>query len=154
MTGPDATHNLPRALSSVGYSTAQFGKWHLTSDEVLASLGCTASNEYGCPYSVQQSSVLIAGFNASEALYISNLNGCGSTCMAKFSHNLEWMTAAALDFMSGAIATSTPFFAYFNPTPPHQGSPTDGDWASNALQDRSAATGFGPYFCSGSPKGK
>ena len=73
--------------------------------------------------------------------------------MATYSHNLEWMTAEALKFIEAALDASTPFFAYFNPTPPHQGSTTDGDWVRNALQDTSASTGFGPYYCDSSPAG-
>ena len=155
MTAGDQAHNLPRALRSVGYVAGQFGKWHLSSDEGLQSVGCAAaaSNQYGCSYEEQRATVLASGFNASEALYVSNLNTCGSTCMAHFSHNLEWMAAEALRFMHTSLAAGTPFFAYFNPTPPHQGSPTDGDWTANVLQDRSASSGFGPYYCTASPEG-
>jgi arylsulfatase A-like enzyme len=155
LTGADATQNLARALSSVGYTTFQAGKWHLASDDDLQQLGCATSmtSEYDCTYAVQQAAVRAAGFDSSDALYISNLNSCGATCMNTFSHNLEWMAAATLAFLSSALDASSPFFAYVNPTPPHQGSQTDGDWARNALQDTSASTGFGPYDCSSSPAG-
>ena len=149
MTGNDLTHNLPRALKSVGYTTFASGKWHLAADEELVELGCSSlsNGQPGCSYAVQQAAVKAAGFDKAEAVYISNLNGCGSTCMSTYSHNLEWLTAEALTFMHGAIDEQKPFFAYVNPTPPHQGSPTDGDWIQNVLTDNSGSSGFGPYTC-------
>jgi len=52
----------------VGYTTAQFGKWHLSSDEDLEALGCpaSASNQAACSYAIQQNSVKAAGFDAAE----------------------------------------------------------------------------------------
>ncbi|KAL1526649.1 hypothetical protein AB1Y20_015353 [Prymnesium parvum] len=155
MTGGDAAHNLPSALRSVGYATGHFGKWHLASEDDLIALGCPsdAPSEYKCPYEVQQAAVAAAGFDVVGGLYISNLNECGTVCTVNFTHNLEWMTAEALAFLSSCLDGATPFLAYFNPTPPHQGTSADGDWAAYALADESAETGLGPYSCADTPAG-
>ena len=96
---------------------------------------------------MQQAAVAAAGFEHVEGLYISNLNTCGTTCTDSFSHNVEWLVAEALTVMKSAIDASTPFFLYFNPTPPH------GSDAKNSLQDTSSSTGLGPYYCTATPEG-
>ena len=78
-------------------TTAHFGKWHLSSDEDLATFGCTVSStEYDCSYPVQQAAIKATGFDVAEAVSISNMNTCGSVCDDSFGHNMEWMVAEAL----------------------------------------------------------
>ena len=148
LAGDDLTHNLAAALRSVSYTTGCFGKFHVAAETELAALGCSfSSTESECDYAVAQAAVRGAGFDVAEAIFISNLNTCGATCSATFSHNTEWVTHEALQFMAGAIGAATPFFAYVNPTVPH------GADAKNSLQDTSASTGLGPYDCTASPAG-
>jgi arylsulfatase A-like enzyme len=94
------------ALKTLGYKTGMVGKWHLSENVDFTSA-----------YTDQQAAVQSAGFDYADGLYIGNLNEC-SSCTS-FTHNMEWMTQKALEFMDGAISASTPFFLYFNPTVPH-----------------------------------
>eukprot|EP00947_MAST-08B_sp_MAST-8B-sp1_P002661 g2661.t1 len=141
MHGNDLHHNLPQALKLAGYATGHIGKWHLASDEALAAEGCTdyGTAQYACSYSQQQNVVKAAGFDTVDALFIDNMNTCGTTCSSSFSHNMEWQTAKALTFMDASVAAGTPFFLHFNPTPPH------GSDAKDSLQ--------GTFDCAATPAG-
>jgi len=111
MYGADLTSNIAAALQSCGYTTGMVGKWHLTPSN-------ETGGNFGDAYTDQQAVVKQSGFDYVDGLYISNLNTCEDEC-ADFTHNMEWVTEKALEFMNGAIEASTPFFLFFNPTMPH-----------------------------------
>jgi len=148
ISGVDLEHNLPVGMKQAGYATGAFGKWHIAAEEDLETLGCTfSSTEYECDYSIVQEAVKLAGFDVAEAIFISNLNDCGDTCTdasTPFGHNLEWVTYESLKFMNESLASSTPFFAYVNPTVPH---------GSDAKDSLTTWGDAGPYQCAASPQG-
>jgi arylsulfatase A-like enzyme len=111
MYGADLTNNIAAAVQSCGYTTGMVGKWHLTPSN-------ETGGNYGDAYTDQQAQVRQSGFDYVDGLYISNLNTCTDDCTS-FTHNMEWVTEKALEFMNGAIEASTPFFLFFNPTMPH-----------------------------------
>jgi arylsulfatase A-like enzyme len=106
-SGSDNQMNVASALRAVGYTTGMVGKWHLLSDEDGGS--------FDTPYEVQTELVRSTGFDFVDGLYITNFVPGGS-----FSHNMEWVTEAALRFMDDAMRRELPFFLYFNPTSPHK----------------------------------
>ena len=89
-----STENLAAAFSSEGYRTAMVGKWH------LSRLG---RNEYS--YETAVNTVENCGFEYVDGLYIENLNddetdsAVGTYRDGTFSHNMEWITHVAIDFM-------------------------------------------------------
>jgi arylsulfatase A-like enzyme len=85
------------------------GKWHLSPDN-------ETGGDFSSDYTDQQANVKQRGYDYVDGLYIGNLNLLSDP---SFGHHLEWMTEKALEFMDGAISSSTPFFLYFNPTMPH-----------------------------------
>ena len=116
LTGADSSHNLAAGLGSVGFRTGAFGKWHIAAEADLNAMGCEySSTEYECDYAIAQQVVQQAGFDVAEAIFIANLNNCGTTCSDSFSHNMEWLTFEAITFMADALDASQPFFAYVNP---------------------------------------
>lgn len=144
LTGADSSHNLAAGLGSVGFRTGAFGKWHIAAEADLNAMGCEySSTEYECDYAIAQQVVQQAGFDVAEAIFIANLNNCGTTCSDSFSHNMEWLTFEAITFMADALDASQPFFAYVNPTVPH------GSDAANSL----TTWNDGPYFCAATPAG-
>jgi len=96
--------NIAAAFQQNGYRTGMIGKWHLFD---------VKRSDYD--YSTVQQSIRDCGFNFSEGIYVENF---GSFSDGSFSHNMEWVTKHAIDFINDDSSTD-PFFLYFNPTVPH-----------------------------------
>ncbi|KAJ8603022.1 hypothetical protein CTAYLR_001570 [Chrysophaeum taylorii] len=109
----DSLYNAATIFSGQGYATAHIGKWHLT-----------PGNEDGGSmeddtYASQVSAVKARGFDYVDGLYTENINTCaGEDYCSTFTHNLDWMTTRAVEFMDEY--SDVPFFLYFNPTVPHE----------------------------------
>tara|TARA_B110000208_G_scaffold7357_1_gene9380 strand:- start:2936 stop:3778 length:843 start_codon:yes stop_codon:yes gene_type:complete len=113
LTGTEIANNVAATLRSCAYTTGAVGKWHLTP-------GSESGGEYSTStYATQQASVKSRGFDYADGIYIGNMNTCTSSVCGSFTHNNEWLTLTAARFMSDALAVSTPFFLYYNPTVPH-----------------------------------
>lgn len=103
--------NLAVAFSQLGYQTGMVGKWHLS-----------AIKDQDYTYELAQATVQNCGFNVVEGLYLENLHSGDTTNSysdGTFSHNMEWITYEAIQFIEGAVEADEPFFLYFNPTVPH-----------------------------------
>ena len=105
--------NLAAALNSEGYTTAMFGKWHLTK-----------INRNTYTYQEAVDSVQECGFDVVSGLYMENMeeaNGFNNYITGSFSHNMEWITHEAISFINETTSQPDPepFFMYFNPTVPH-----------------------------------
>ena len=71
-------------------------------------------------YKLHQSILYNCGFDFADAIYVENF-GKNST-MPEVKHNMEWVTAEAINFINGTYNNnnaSLPFFLYLNPTIPH-----------------------------------
>ena len=73
-------------------------------------------------YAEQQADIMSCGFDTAEGIYWENLGG---TFIGDFTHNMEWVTESAINFINDAAASSTPFFLYFNPSVPHDPAVSD-----------------------------
>jgi len=117
----DKLDNVQTALQGEGYSTFMVGKWHLAASD--AGLGKKEAawlpTDTAYPAAVQATKA--TGWTDAGGLYIDNLNDYD----LGFSHNLEWMTAAAVGFIEQAHSEGKPFFLYMNPTAPHTPSISD-----------------------------
>eukprot|EP00947_MAST-08B_sp_MAST-8B-sp1_P004456 g4456.t1 len=106
--GTDLAFNVQSKLRDLGYLTGCAGKWHLAAE---------GRNPWA-DYPAVQATVRAAGFDYADGIYIGNMNDDDREADG-FSHNMEWVTAAARTFFDQAQAASKPFFLYFNPTMPH-----------------------------------
>jgi arylsulfatase A-like enzyme len=112
--------NLATTLKAAGYATGVAGKWHVSAEGT--------GNPYTSAgaYAAATTKALATGMDSATGFYVSNLDGTCNDGACKdtpgFSHNMEWVTAAGLAFIDTAVATSKPFFLYFNPTVPHSPS--------------------------------
>ena len=135
-TQKDCTEeNLGVAFKNAGYRTGMVGKWHLSRFN---------DNTYTYPGAVE--TVQGCGFDYVDGLYIENLvdnaDDFGNFHDGSFSHNMEWITHVAIDFINQTADVSAlrsyprrsievvlltrklhhtslqdePFFLYFNPT--------------------------------------
>ena len=111
LTGPDEFNNLQTVLASNGYATIHSGKWHLSPPSVA---------DFTSEYSQSVAAVNGTGFNDVAAVYVGNMDSSNN-----YTHNLEWMTATALDKVEKAVNRDQPFFMYFTPTTPHSPSSRD-----------------------------
>eukprot|EP00930_Biecheleria_cincta_P035177 TRINITY_DN24214_c0_g1_i1.p1 TRINITY_DN24214_c0_g1~~TRINITY_DN24214_c0_g1_i1.p1 ORF type:complete len:1256 (-),score=115.94 TRINITY_DN24214_c0_g1_i1:366-4064(-) len=129
LTGDDCTNNIPSSLKAAGYRTGVAGKWH------LMVLGRQMPS-----YVEQQQSILACGFDWADGIYVENVETpkFASSAGGNWSHNMEWVTERAIDFIS-TTPSSKPFFLYFNPTVPHSPS------TETALRD---------YSCKRTPSGE
>ena len=96
-------NNLAALLQQNGYRTGVVGKWHLHQ----------TTDSYS--YTGLQDQIRACGFEFAESIYAQNLNGNWHD--GTFSHNMEYMTAKGIEFITED--PSEPFFLYFNPTAPH-----------------------------------
>ena len=103
--GNDCTeNNLAKVFSDNSYKTGIVGKWHLH-----------RWNEADYTYSAAKAAINDCHFDSAEAIYIENLDSFFND--GTFSHNMEYVTQKAIDFIENA--GSDPFFLYLNPTVPH-----------------------------------
>jgi arylsulfatase A-like enzyme len=103
--------NLAVTFQNQGYRTGMIGKWHLTGFDDTAYT-----------YANSQETVRGCGFDTVEALFMENLKsegGFNTYSDGTFSHNMEWVTVEAVNFINDASSSNQPFFLYFNPTVPH-----------------------------------
>jgi arylsulfatase A-like enzyme len=100
--------NMAVLFQSNGYATGMFGKWHLF-----------PGTDDTYDYETHRSGILECGFDTAEAIYWHNMRD-EWTDGGAFSHNTEYMTQMALEFMEDAVSKSQNFFVYFNPTAPHE----------------------------------
>jgi len=106
--------NLAAVLQASGlYRTGMFGKWHLSK-----------FNEGQFTYAGAQTTVEGCGFDKVDGLYVNNLEVNSAEYNnihdGSFSHNMEWVTETAIEFINDDTTWGDkPFFMYFNPTAPH-----------------------------------
>jgi arylsulfatase A-like enzyme len=103
-----SANNLAAILSQNSYATGMMGKWHLYN----------AGRNETYDYTAIQAAVRSCGFGTAEAVYHENLND-DWTNNGEFSHNMEYVTAKAIDFINSSVDNNQEFFLYFNPTAPH-----------------------------------
>jgi len=82
--------NLPATFKANGYRTGMVGKWHLTKFQ-----------DYSYPKG--QDEIKKCGFDFVDGLYYENLNAMdypeGFVTDGSFSHNMEWITYEAINFI-------------------------------------------------------
>ena len=110
-----------------GYRTSMFGKWHLSSVDYA-----------NYTYDYAKSLVNECGFEHVSGLYPENLGHEFND--GSFSHNMEWVTAEAVEEIRRGSEDSDPWFMYFNPTVPHSG-----DSVARALSE---------FSCRDTPSGR
>ena len=132
----EQTKTLATTLKTYGYMTGTVGKWHVSVEGASPWLPTSTA------YELQTMKAKETGFDFADGFYIGNMdNSCtASKCKDTlgFSHNMEWVTAKAMDFIQSAHDASKPFFLYFNPTVPH--SP-DVEEALNEIDIRQTPSG-------------
>jgi arylsulfatase A-like enzyme len=110
--GDCSSENLAQAFREEDYATGMVGKWHLSNIN---------NDQYTYESSVD--TVKGCGFDFVGGLYIENLAEDESEYSlysdGTFSHNMEWITYEAINFIEEQAGSDTPFFLYFNPTVPH-----------------------------------
>ena len=62
-------------------------------------------------YDFAQDTVRGCGFDFVESLYIENLNSNGGFYDGTFSHNMEWLTVEAINFIDDAVSTVRTFIS-------------------------------------------
>ncbi|VEU40089.1 unnamed protein product [Pseudo-nitzschia multistriata] len=115
LEGTDCSRdNLAVAFRDAGYYTAMTGKWHLSRiDRDNYDYDKAVDIVKGC------------GFDHVDGLYVENMANGGenrpfnSYSDGTFSHNMEWVTHSAINFIKESSSSNTPFFLYVNPTVPH-----------------------------------
>ena len=137
--GDDCSYqNLAQLFASSNYHTGMVGKWHLASSD--------RREEYS--YEGTQQKIRDCGFSYAEGIFLENLNS-GFNSEQAFTHNMEYVTAKAIDFITLSVQTTPgsdgspdhdPFFLYLNPTVPHN----SGD-VYEAIMD---------YSCLDTPEGR
>ena len=71
-------------------------------------------------YKLHQSILYNCGFDFADAIYVENFGK--KATMPEVKHNMEWVTAEAINFINDTYNNnnaSLPFFLYLNPTIPH-----------------------------------
>ncbi|GMH60657.1 hypothetical protein TrRE_jg13499 [Triparma retinervis] len=104
----DCSTNIVQLFKGAGYKTGVTGKWHLTKEG--------GGNSPLPSYAEQQGLIQECGFDFADGLYWENMGGVFD---GDFTHNMEWVTEKAVDFIHDAADSNTPFFLYFNPSVPH-----------------------------------
>ena len=113
LTGADLTRNLQTELKAEGYATIHAGKWHIFES------GRT-EQAYLQDYNLLVEDIEGAGFTSVASAYVGNMGTDGATDGdVTWSHNNEWVVASALEAVSDAVETDTPFFLHMTPTSPH-----------------------------------
>ena len=127
--GNDLTENLQSKLQKLGYITGFVGKWHLSNEKIGRNRQQSVWEPTATVYPQQTAKAKATGFDFADGMYIGNMGGKGMEEPLSFSHNLEWVTSKALDFIQTSHNTNTPFFLYMNPTVPHNPSPLEALYA-------------------------
>jgi hypothetical protein len=104
-----SANNLAAVLSQNSYATGMTGKWHLYNAGPNETYDHTAIQE----------AVRSCGFGTAEAVSHENLDD-DWTNNGEFSHNMEFVTAKAIDFINASVDNNQEFFLYFNLTAPHE----------------------------------
>jgi arylsulfatase A-like enzyme len=129
----ELTATVQTALKAAGYYTGVVGKWHLAAEAESPYL----PRESAYPEKVAKAEA--TGMDYVDGFYVANMDGscsprgeqgcqyAGGCCSNSlgFSHNMEWVTAKALEFFAVAATEGKPFFLYMNPTVPHTPSPEE-----------------------------
>jgi arylsulfatase A-like enzyme len=123
---------IAKALQQRGYRTGHVGKWHLTGEEPMVSRKLRHALEFDprspeaielmrTTYEERQRFIRDTyGFDSVASLYIGNLGHEGWDRSLNY-HNMEWVTAGALDFIEQRDSEQ-PFFLYVAPTLLHGSS--------------------------------
>jgi len=101
--------NIARIFQKNGYRTGFVGKWHLTRNK----------RDFIYDYDTVQGDIIDCGFNFADGIYLENMGD--ESIYPDADHNMEWVTAEAINFIK-ETETSDPFFLYLNPTVPHSSS--------------------------------
>lgn len=107
--------NIVAAMANAGYRTGVVGKWHLSK----------VNTSYDFSYDEYRETVKSCGFDFAEALYAENLDNDHTQGVdldvddQQFTHNMEWVTHEAVNFIHTSANADEPFLLYFNPTVPH-----------------------------------
>jgi len=109
----DCSHdNIAAIFQRNGYATSMIGKWHLSE---------IRPKQYDYKSAVNK--VKACGFTHVSGLYVENLargkRAFNNYSDGSFSHNMEWITYEATEFIDESANNKIPFFLYFNPTVPH-----------------------------------
>ena len=129
LAGLDLDENLPTKLRDCGFTTGIVGKWHLSDIHEYA----------GTTYEQETQTAKDAGFDFADGFYVANFDKLNTP--VGFSHNLEWMTEKALEFLD--TDSQTPHFLFYNPTCPHPPNVNEVLNPSSAAKYLSTATPAG-----------
>jgi len=115
----DSEQNIVQLFRDAGYRTGVAGKWHLTNGAALPT------------YAEQQDEIKECGFDYADGIYWENMGGVFT---GDFTHNHEWVTEKAIEFVADAADANEPFFLYFNPSVPHSPLVSDALENGNCLE--------------------
>ncbi|MFB6152437.1 MAG: sulfatase [Haloarculaceae archaeon] len=119
-------HNLAAELSAAGYATGMVGKWHQGIDhdrfEPVAGDADPRDPEVAARladnYDVVRESVRSTGFDYAESVYYDNPRQMAIPRELR-THNMDWVTQGALDFLDAHGTGEDPFFLWMAPTCTH-----------------------------------
>ena len=103
--------------------------------DVAINTFSSQANEFGANYAAKQreqvESFKACGFDFAGSVYAGNLPG--HTCKALEYHNMDWITAGALDFLDAWKQTEKPFFLYMATTLNHGPGPANRKYTGDPL---------------------